>query len=323
MNDLISVIIPAYNAEKYLDDCLKSITSQTHQNIEVIVVNDGSKDATGEIADKWSKKDNRIWVIHQTNQGVSSARNIGLEKANGDFIGFVDADDEVELDMYEFLLCNLRKFDADISHCGFELVKSNSCVKFHGTGVVLIQDRVESIKELLSGFRVEPSIWNKLYKRTILDSVTFKTDIAINEDLIFNVEAFNNSVRSVFEDVVKYKYKYNPLSASRSSEALFIGCEIYKATKAIRLLLQNQEIKSAVEKFYVAKLLSILQTLKQGNLFTSELSENIRIELKNNSTRNLGFRLLLLKFLLLRIPNAYNSVKNIYSLFFARNQKWN
>jgi glycosyltransferase involved in cell wall biosynthesis len=323
MNDLISVIIPAYNAEKYLDDCLKSITSQTHQNIEVIVVNDGSIDATGEIADKWSKKDNRIWVIHQTNQGVSSARNVGLDKAKGDFIGFVDADDEVELDMYEFLYCNLREFDADISHCGFELVKLSSVVKFHDTKVLVIQDRVDALKELLSGYRVEPSIWNKLYKKSVLRTVRFNTDIAINEDLVFNVAAFDNAHRSVFEDVIKYKYKHNPLSASRSSEAIFIGGEIYKAVQEVRLLLSEEEIKSAVEKFYIAKLLAILKSLKKHNLYKSALAKKIRGDINSHSKRNLGLRILVLRVLLIKLPILYSSVFYVYNLFVIKKQKWN
>lgn len=323
MNDLISVIIPAYNAEKFLDACLKSITSQTYSSIEIIVINDGSTDSTGEIADEWSRKDNRVLVIHQTNRGVSFARNVGLDAAKGDFIGFVDADDEVELDMYEFLLHNIKKYDADISHCGFELVKLNESIQFHNTGVVLIQNQTEALKDLLSGERIEPSICNKLYKKSILRDIRFKIDVRINEDLIFNVEAFNKTVKSIYEDVIKYKYKYNSLSASRSSESLFIGGEIYKAARIVRTLLQGDEIKRAAEKFYIAKLLSILQLLKKNNFYNSKLAESIRFELKNHVTLNLGLRLLFLKWLLVRIPKAYSPVKSIYNLFFAKNQKWN
>jgi hypothetical protein len=117
---------------------------------------------------------------------------------------------------------------------------------------------------------------------------------------------------------VKYKYKYNPLSASRSSEALFIGCEIYKATKAIRLLLQTEEIKSAVEKFYIVKLLAILKSLKKHNLYESELAEKIRSDIKSHSTRNLGVRIFTLRILLMKLPILYSSVFYIYSLFFSK-----
>jgi len=322
MNNLISIIIPAYNAEQFIEACLQSLRAQTYQNLEIIVVNDGSTDKTGKIATQWSQKDSRILVLYQENQGVSTARNAGLEIAKGDFIGFVDADDEVAEDMVEFLYTNLQKYDADISHCGFELVKPNEKVQFHNSGVILVQNKVEALKELLSGIRIEPSSCTKLFKKKILSNVRFATDIKINEDLLFNIEAFKNANKSVFEDVVKYKYNYNPTSASRSSKYLFIEEEVYKAAKRIRFLLQDDEIKEVVEKFYVAKLLTSLKSLKKNQLFSTELAKQYRIELKDNPVKNLGVRLFVLKTLLVYFPFLYNPFIYFYNLFFAKNQKW-
>lgn len=323
MSDLISIIIPAYNAEQFLETTLRSVLAQTYQNIEIIIINDGSKDQTGEIADEWARKDNRILAIHQENQGVSAARNKGLEIVKGNLIGFVDADDEIEEGMYEFLYHNLQKYNADISHCGFELVKKAKIVQFHNTGVVLVQNRVLALEELLSGDRIEPSVCTKLFKKGILQNVRFATDIKINEDLLFNIEAFNNAQKSVFEDVIKYKYKYNSKSASRSTKTLLIQEEVYKAAHRIRVLLQDDVMKEAAEKFYVAKLLTSLKSLKKHHLFKTEIAKQHRTELKQNTTKNLGLRLSVLKNLLLYFPFFYDPFIYFYDLFFAKNQKWN
>ncbi len=322
MSDLITIIIPAYNAEQFLESCLRSITSQTFQNLEIILINDGSTDKTGEIADEWVRNDKRISALYQTNQGVSAARNKGLEIATGNLIGFVDADDEVENDMYDFLYQNLMKYDADISHCGFELVRKDHTVQFHNSGIILIQNKVEALNELLSGSRIEPSTCTKLYKKEIIKNVHFAPDIKINEDLLFNIEAFKNANRSVFEDVVKYRYKYNPGSASRSSKILFIQEEVYKAAQKIRLLLQDDEMKEVAEKFYVSKLLTSLKSLKKNNLFLTDLAKNHRKELKESKTKNLGLRLSVLKNLLVHFPFFYDAFIYFYNLFFANNQKW-
>lgn len=322
MNDLISIIIPAYNAEQFLETTLKSVLSQTYQNIEIILVNDGSEDQTGEIADAWAIKDKRIIVLHQENQGVSAARNKGLEIAKGNLIGFVDADDEIEEDMYEFLYHNLQKYNADISHCGFELVKKDKTVQFHNTGIILIQDKFEAIKELLSGKRVEPGIWNKLFKKSVLANILFAIDIKINEDLLFNIESFKNANKIVFEDVVKYKYKYNPESASRSSKVLERSKDIFEVAKRIKKNLPETEIESEVNQFYTSKLLTNLKSLKSAKLFTTSLAKSHRQELRKSNTKNMGLRIKTLKTLLLNFPFLYDGFIYFYNIFFFKNQKW-
>ena len=126
MKELISIIVPVYNVEQYLDDCLISIINQTYKNIEIILIDDGSTDKSGKICDEYAKKDSRIIVIHKENGGVSSARNAGLRIAKGAYIGFVDPDDWIAEDMYEVLYSNAKKYDADVSVCKYKIVKNNS-----------------------------------------------------------------------------------------------------------------------------------------------------------------------------------------------------
>lgn len=322
MSDLISVIIPAYNVEKYIVACVESIVSQSYDNLEIIIVNDGSKDSTGKLLDELAVKDDRIKVIHQENNGVSSARNNALKLAKGNLIGFVDADDEIAEDMYEFLHYNMQKYGADISHCGFELIKPDCIVKFHDTGIVLVQDKFEAIKELLSGKRVEPSACTKLFKKEMVEQVSFAGDIKLNEDLLFNVEVFKNAEVIVFEDRVKYRYNLNPASASRSSLVLEKSKDGYEVAKRIRKLLMGPELKTAVNHFYAAKLLTNLKGFKSANLFHTDLAKSHRQELRKINTKEMGLRIRTLKSLLLDFPFLYNGFIYFYNIFFTKNQKW-
>ena len=143
---LVSVIIPAYNIEDYIGRCLDSIISQTYKNLEIIVVDDGSRDYTGEILDNYAKKDRRIKVIHKENGGVSSARNKGIEAAEGDYIGFIDGDDLIEPGMYKTLVDLLEEENADIAHCGYQMVFPDRVDYYYNTGKKKIQTKEEGLK---------------------------------------------------------------------------------------------------------------------------------------------------------------------------------
>ena len=118
MDEKISVIVPVYNVEQYLERCVDSIINQTYKNLEIILVNDGSTDNSGKLCDELAKRDDRIRVIHKGNGGLSDARNAGIEEAESDLIGFIDSDDYIDEDMYELLIDNLRETNADLSMCG-------------------------------------------------------------------------------------------------------------------------------------------------------------------------------------------------------------
>lgn len=322
MNNLISIIIPVYNNEPFLERCLNSVVSQSYRNLEIIVVNDGSEDHSASIIDGFAEQDSRILPIHQQNQGVSAARNAGLQKATGDFIGFVDGDDEVFPDMYEFLQCNLLKNDADISHCGFELVRKDEVIKFHDTGTTLVQDKVEGVREILSGKLVEPSACTKLYRRSILTDVLFPVDIKNNEDVLFNVQAFYNAEKSIFEDVVKYRYHQNVESASQTAFTKRKAADVFVVATRIKQLIKSNELKREIDLFYAGKVLNILQSLKRNNLYDAAITKELRLEAKHLKTKNLGLRLLVTKGLLLYFPYFYDFSRWLYDLFFGGGQKW-
>lgn len=218
MNDLISIVIPAYNIEAYLARTLDSVLAQTYENIEVIVVNDGSKDGTAAVMDRYAVLDPRIRAIHKENGGVTSARLRGVAESTGEWIGFVDGDDLIEPQMYERLLENALKYGADISHCGYQMVFPSRVDYYHNTGTLLEQDHTAGLRDLISGGLVEPALWNKLYRRSLFDGLTGKMDfsIKINEDVLMNYWLFDRAQHSVFEDFCPYLYQIRAGSAANS-----------------------------------------------------------------------------------------------------------
>lgn len=190
MNPDLSVIIPVYNVCNYLEKCLRTISSQTYNNFECILVDDGSSDGSLNICEEWSKRDSRFIVIHQENAGVSKARNVGLDLAQGQFVIFVDSDDWISVDCFEMLVHNMQKFDTDISVCGIayhHVDKLNLNIPAY-TGVFefLINNINQFVdlnkKDLLCG----PCA--KIYKMSIIKKyrIRFDVNISYGEDLIFN-----------------------------------------------------------------------------------------------------------------------------------------
>ena len=222
MEPLISVIIPAYNIEAYLPRCLDSVLAQTYQNLEIIIVDDGSKDGTGAIADDYAKRfPERVRSIHQENSGVTSARLNGTSAAQGEWIGYVDGDDEIEPDMYQRLIDNALKYNADISHCGYQTIVNGGerIHYFYNTGKVVEQNRITGLKDLLEGKFVEPGLWNKLFKRNLfqrlLEEDLMDHSLKINEDLMMNFILFQEAHSAIYEDFCPYHYLTRSASATR------------------------------------------------------------------------------------------------------------
>ena len=170
----ISIIVPVYKVEKYLDTCVNSLVNQTQENIEIILVDDGSPDNCPKICDDWAKKDSRIKVIHKENGGLSDARNKALEIATGDYIGFVDSDDYVSLDMYKTLVELLEKNDADISICQYVRFTENDTPQFtNDNEIYTFDNNIEVLKCMFSDKLVANAVWDKLYKKEIFDGIRF------------------------------------------------------------------------------------------------------------------------------------------------------
>lgn len=210
INDiLISIIIPVYNAEKHIGRCIESVMNQTHQCLEIILVDDGSTDSSLEICEKYAKKDERIRVLHKENGGPSSARNYGLKKCCGEYIGFIDADDYIEKEMYEELLCAAVKHNTVISMCGYYRISGEE-KNFSG-----IYEEIEVIsnKQLMKDiytFKYMGVLWNKLFKKSLFfcenEMILFDESIHFCEDVLMLTVLTKNSSDIAYCNKGLYNY---------------------------------------------------------------------------------------------------------------------
>lgn len=224
MNKKISVIVPIYNVEQYLDKCVESLVNQTYKNLEIILVDDGTKDKSGEMADLWSIKDDRIKVIHKKNGGLSDARNAGIKIATGEYITFMDSDDYINYRMYEILMNNLEKYNADISVCAVKKVYKEDVVnekQVVNKEEICVFTAEEALENLIDEGILKQTVWNKLYKREVIDGIYFEFG-KIHEDEFWTYQIFGKCEKIVYTYEQLYYYLQrsgsimdNPFSMSR------------------------------------------------------------------------------------------------------------
>jgi len=217
---LISIIIPVYNIEKLLQYTIDSILKQTFENFELLLIDDGSTDGSPQICDEFAKQDSRIIVIHKENQGPSATRNLGIEKANGEFIMFVDSDDLVQPEMLEKMYETICKYETDLCICGFERFRDNwkQAYRLSPYSLVLLQSKEElaSIYTKAETNMFGVSIWAKLYRADIIkrENIRFREDIDYEEDCCFNIDYFQHiTTTSVINNCF---YRYRQMEASLS-----------------------------------------------------------------------------------------------------------
>ncbi len=269
MNNLISVIVPVYDIVEYLERAVKSIQSQTYQELEIILVDNGSTDGSAELVDKLSIKDSRIIPLHVASKGVSYARLEGVKIAKGDWIGFVDGDDYIEPDMYERLLYNALKYHAQISHCGYQMVFPSRVDYYYNTGRLVQQDNLTGLKDLLSGSFVEPGLWNKLFHKTLFHSLLqpngFDLSIRINEDLLMNYYLFKDSINSIYEDFCSYHYIVRKNSTATSNYNSNSLCDPLKVRHIIKDDCNDEAIIHLIDKAILQQLIYLSTIDKNKN----------------------------------------------------------
>ncbi len=215
MEPLISVIIPIYKVEDFLDECISSVISQTYKHLEIILVDDGSPDGCPEMCDKWAEKDRRIKVIHKANGGLSDARNAGLEIATGEYIAFVDSDDWIQSQMYEKMLLVMQLESADICACNIQ-----SCYPDYeeewGCKEYIIGNSEQILDMLYSDTKYPVSTWNKLYKRECWENLRFPKG-KICEDAFTTFRLVHSAKRIVQIPEAFYCYRIRPQSIMTSA----------------------------------------------------------------------------------------------------------
>ena len=262
MDNILSVIIPVYNTAKYLDKCLSSVIGQSYSSLEVIIIDDGSTDGSGQICDKYANLDTRVTVYHQANAGVSKARNFGLDVASGTYITFLDGDDWIEEDMYAVMLQHMKQNDYMVCAGGY-------CREKNGRSIQALQNaqeqflcRNEAIKEI---FDFKPAcdkilsweVWDKIFCRKILSHVRFASDIAIMEDMLFVWQVMENVDGIYLLPLYKYHYLVRENSATMKHRIDEKNLAKYKAIETVWQKVQYEDVSvmEAVRRRFFASLI--------------------------------------------------------------------
>lgn len=212
-NPLVTILIPCYNVEKYIDACLYSIIRQTYSNLQIVLIDDGSSDNTWGELQRYVEKDSRIEIYHQPNQGVANTRNNLIEKVKGDYTLFIDSDDWIEPDMVEFLVAKVLIENADIAMCGMIINNSNTSTEY----CERILTKEETIEAFLLHNDIKGSLCNKLVNSSLLKNECFESNIGYGEDALFCWQLFQKSDKTVFTNKRLYHYRMNNMSISHQS----------------------------------------------------------------------------------------------------------
>ena len=262
MSNIISIIVPIYKVEKYLDRCINSILNQTFKDFELILVDDGSPDRCGDICEEYAKKDKRIKVIHKENGGLSDARNAGLDIATGKFIGFIDSDDFIHKDMYMILYDAIIKSKSDISQCKFKYFSKEDELNKNiiNDGKYEIYNNIDAIGEVIDNKNLNANVWNKLYKRELFNDIRFPKG-KIHED-----------------EFVTYKVFY------RAKTVSYVNKELYYYFSNDTGIMKNLNINSKFDW---------IEAIEERNEFLLSIKEK---SLFNKSNSHLFFNLIKIRY---------------------------
>ena len=281
---LVSVIIPCYNIADFISACLSSVFSQTYKNLQIIIIDDGSTDKTGEKLNRLAKLDNRIELIHQKNAGLSEARNTGLKRVKGEYVAFVDGDDYLDEKYIEKLLGAITSSGADVAICRYSEDINGKLKKSRGSRKKLLLSRKEALSEFLTQkLGTGAVVWNKLYKTEIFKKNGLKFPKGkLHEDNFIMPEILKNTkkVALIPDRLYFYRRTEKSITGQMSKKRLKDACESVENTKK---LLKNENLETELEayelnqKFY-------LQKISNSDKLKSELKAKKREILKNPYT---------------------------------------
>lgn len=327
----ISIIIPAYNIENYIANAVESALNQTYDNIEVIVVNDGSRDNTKKVLEELEQKDERLKVIHKDNEGVTKARLTGVSAATGQWIGFIDGDDVVDLDMYERLLNNAYKYNAKISHCGYQMVFPSRIDFYYNTGRVVCQDNKTGLKDLLEGSFVEPGLCNKLFHNTLFHSLLHDDmmDFSIRnyEDLLMNYYLFKESEVSVYEDWCPYHYMLREGSAATAVINQHKLMDPLEVLKRIRDQLNDKDLLDIMDLRILMNLVGMATMANGGSEdfikpYKLWARKELKKFLKQLDKSSVNKKVLLMAQVASSWPELYGFIHRVYSKIRGTDKKY-
>ena len=274
----VSVIVPVYNVEKYLTECIDSIVKQTFEDLEIILVDDGSTDTSGNLCDDWAKRDPRIKVLHKKNGGLSSARNAGLDVAKGQYISFVDSDDKIDKNFIKFLFNDIKDTNSDIACCNYYSFDLNGRFK-QGKSFQkrIVLTSIEGKEKLLMENYYKCYAWNKLYKYELFNNIRYPVG-KLFEDIDTTYELFNKSNQISYRSTPLYYYRQRDNSITASS----FTNKTYDLWNAI-MYIEKREIKNSnimlgclIYKLY------FLNSMIRGGKISPKILNTVRLNIENN-----------------------------------------
>ena len=315
MGDLITIIVPIYKVEKYLRKCIDSIISQSYSNLEIILIDDGSPDRSGEICDEYSKNDSRIKEKKKKNGGVSSARDAGLDIMSGKYLTFVDPDDYIEKDMVKKLYEWVKEYEADISICGVIDNDENYNILRRTKGKnILVLNRENTFKELMEEYYFNSVCWGKLYKSDLWNNIRFNENTKIAEDL----EVLFKIFRKVNKTIVNTReFYYNWLYRNKSATKVGYNEDWKKEIDMTKNILNFIELKypnivnSAIKRYIRINISCIVGVIKYDyNIYEiNELKNNIKpYLLKALKIKNISNSMKIKLIIIFVNPNIYKMI---------------
>lgn len=325
MENKISVIVPVYNMEKYMGQCLDSIINQTYRNLEIILINDGSTDASPEICNFYAQKDKRVRVIHQKNAGIAEVRNVGVQEATGDYIAFVDSDDWIDITMLEKLFNLIKESEADIAQCGYYRTDRDALPKDNQVPNISVYEN-EDILELLycQNIRVETIVsWNKLYRRSVFDGIQYPTG-RVGEDFATIYKILYNAKKLVrTSEQLYYYYFFN------NGNSIMHKNSIRRDRDTVSALVERKDFLSAhasasVQQMNTIETLETMSRILPNFLISDELSEAERKQyiaiyrrLYKEGIAFISHRTVRLRYMLLA------AVPGVYKLYYRQKREKN
>ncbi len=265
---LLTVIVPCYKVEQYLDKCISSIVSQTYANLEILLIDDGSPDNCGKICDAWQERDKRIRVIHKPNEGLPYARKTGIDNTTGEYVTFVDADDWIHAEMYTEMMSALLSTNSDIAQCGVCVVYEDGRVEHRDNeqrkGNYEIVGRTEGVLLILDDQKWRSWLWCKIFKTPLFEHIQFEKDITWGEDFISH-HLFHKASQSVYlhDEYYYYLQRDNALTKQKSLSALMYNHLSYcnAQYQRYRFVEQHPEYHSALRKVKTTTVLLLISFL--------------------------------------------------------------
>ena len=287
MSDLISVIIPVYNSDNSLGRCLASISGQTYQNLEIILVDDGSTDKSLDICHSFAENDGRAIVLHQENSGPSAARNAGIKIAKGRYLSFVDSDDEVDSRYFETLLGIIEDNDSDISSVSYQIVKSGKQpLTADRNADVEHFDSESAISHLLYQNKLDSSQCCKLYKREIIGDTLFPTNIRVYEDLLFVYKIFCKCRKISWSN--RKLYFYHKEQNGQMDSISPVVTDAFEVMDEIKgdILQRNPQLEGAIGNRTISVSFNIVKLLARSNRHNEEVESICWRNIQELRTRN-------------------------------------